>query len=238
MSPTLSCRGLRAGYGKVTVIRNFDLDADAGSVVAVLGPNGAGKTTLLLTIAGLLTRLGGEVSIAGRPMASGRAALANRAGIVLVPDGRALFTTLTVGENIAAAAAHRSATTRQDVLEVFPALTSRWNVRAGALSGGEQQMLAVARAMVQRPQVLLIDEMSMGLAPVIVERLLPVVRQLADTTGAVIVLVEQHVRLALEHADSAVVIVHGETVLRGPAHDLAADPARLEAAYLGSAATG
>jgi branched-chain amino acid transport system ATP-binding protein len=237
MTPTLSCRGLQAGYGKVTVIRNFDLDADAGSVVAVLGPNGAGKTTLLLTIAGLLARLGGEVCIGGRPVASGRAALANRTGIVLVPDERALFTTLTVAENIAAAA-HKGGAARQDVLDLFPALTSRWRVRAGALSGGEQQMLAVARAMIQRPRVLLIDEMSMGLAPVIVERLLPVVRQLADTTGAVIVLVEQHVSLALECADYAVVLVHGETVLRGPAQHLAADPSRLEGAYLGGAATG
>jgi len=237
MSPTLSCRGLRAGYGKVTVIRSFDLDADAGSVVAVLGPNGAGKTTLLLTIAGLLTRLGGEVCIGGRPLASGRAALANRVGIVLVPDERALFTTLTVGENVAAAA-RKGGATRHDVLDVFPALTSRWNVRAGALSGGEQQMLALARAMVQRPHVLLIDEMSMGLAPVIVERLLPVVRQLADTTGAVVLVVEQHVRLALEHADDAVVLVHGETVLRGPAQELAEDLSRLEAAYLGASATG
>ena len=233
MTALLACRSLSAGYGKLTVVRDFELDAAAGSVVAVLGPNGAGKTTLLLTIAGLVPRLGGEVLVGEHVLVSGRPAAANRAGVVLVPDDRALFASLTVAENIAAAS-RKGSPTKAEVLEVFPALTARWSLRAGALSGGEQQMLAVARAMVQRPRVLLIDEMSMGLAPIIVEGLLPVVRRLADSSGAVVVLVEQHVRLALECADQAVVMVHGESVLRGPSAELAADPSRLEAAYLGS----
>ncbi|MCU1345135.1 MAG: putative transport protein ATP-binding component [Acidimicrobiia bacterium] len=236
MTAALSCKSLRAGYGKLTVVRDFNLEAEPGTVVAVLGPNGAGKTTLMLTIAGLQPSLGGEITIEGTPLPSGRPAAANKAGVVLVPDDRALFTTLTVAENVAAAS-RKGSPTKDDILAIFPALAARWNLKAGALSGGEQQMLAVARAMVQRPRVLLIDEMSMGLAPVIVEALLPLVRDLASSSGAVVVMVEQHVQLALECADHAVVLVHGEVVLSGPAAQLAAEPARLEAAYLGAAAS-
>ena len=236
MSATLEIRGLAAGYGSVPVVRTFDLDADGGSVVAVLGPNGAGKTTLMATIAGLLPRLGGEVRIDGVPLPSGRAAAANRAGAVLVPDDRALFSTLSVRENLQAAC-QKGGPNPRDVLATFPTLASRWDVTAGALSGGEQQMLAVARALIQQPRVLLIDEMSMGLAPVVVESLLPAVRSIADSTGAVVVLVEQHVHLALEVANLAIVLVHGEVSLRGTAAELGSDPARLEAAYMGAGAT-
>jgi branched-chain amino acid transport system ATP-binding protein len=231
----LELRGLRAGYGSVTVVRPLDLSVPAGTVLGVLGPNGAGKTTLMLTIAGLLPRLGGEVLVDGSALASNRPASANRAGLVLVCDDRALFTTLSVRENLRIAA-RAGGPTLDEVLDLFPALRPRLDVHAGALSGGEQQMLAVARGLVQRPRVLLIDEMSMGLAPVIVEGLLPVVRRIADETGAVVVLVEQHVRLALEVADQALVLVHGDVVLRGDAADLAAHPETLEAAYLGTAA--
>ncbi len=235
-APLFECRGLAAGYGRVSIVRPFDLVADAGTVVAVLGPNGAGKTTLLSTIAGLLPRQGGTVRVAGEELKSGRPALASRAGVVLVPDDRSLFFTLSLRDNLRVAAGRRGAKP-EEMLSVFPALESRWQVLAGALSGGEQQMLAVARALVQRPRVVLLDEMSMGLAPVIVERLLPVVRRIADETGAVVVLVEQHAGLALEVADEAVVLVHGEVVLRGPAADLRREPERLEAAYLGGAVT-
>lgn len=228
----LECEALHAGHGRVSVVRSFDLGAAAGSVVSILGPNGAGKTTLLSTMAGLLRSRGGVVRVSGVPLKPGRPDAAAAAGIVLVPDDRSLFKTLSVHENLDVAI--RRGRGRPDaVTELFPALTSRWNVAAGSLSGGEQQMLAIARALVQQPRVLLIDEMSMGLAPVIVESLLPVVRRVADETGAVVVLVEQHVGLALDVADEALVLVHGEVVLRGSAAEIRAHPARLEAAYLG-----
>jgi branched-chain amino acid transport system ATP-binding protein len=236
MSAVLSCRGLTAGYGGLAVVRDIDLELPSGHVLALLGPNGAGKTTLLLTLAGLLPQLSGVVELDGTPLASFRPNRANRAGVVLVPDDRALFTTLTVAENLKAAAPRRSAG-YDDVVDLFPALRKRWKLTAGALSGGEQQMLAMARALVQRPRALLIDEMSMGLAPVVVEQLLSVVRQVADETGAVVVLVEQHVQLALEVADDAMVVVHGDAVLSGPAEELVDDINRLEAAYLGAAPT-
>ena len=230
--PLFECHQLAAGYGRVNIVRPFDLAADAGIVVAILGPNGAGKTTLLSTMCGLLPRQGGAVRVAGRELKSGRAAAASRAGLVLVPDDRSLFPSLSVRDNIRAACG-RGQDPRDDVLELFPALRDRWKLHAGALSGGEQQMLAVARALVQNPKVLLVDEMSMGLAPLVVEHLLPVVRRIADDTGAVVVLVEQHVGLALEVADEALVLVQGEVVLRGSAVELLRSPAVLEDAYLG-----
>jgi branched-chain amino acid transport system ATP-binding protein len=187
----------------------------------------------MVTLAGLVPRLGGSIAVDGQLLPSGRPVAASRAGVVLVPDDRALFSGLTVAENIAAAR-RKGGPPAKSVLDTFPALESRWDLRAGALSGGEQQMVALARAMIQQPKVLLIDEMSMGLAPIVVETLLPVVRRVADVTRAVVVLVEQHVQLALEVADVAMVLVHGEIVLRGAASDLAGDPARLEAAYLGA----
>jgi len=231
MAPLLECRGLRAGHGRVTVVRPIDLAVDAGTVLAVLGPNGAGKTTLLSTIVGLLPRQGGEVLVEGKAVKAGRPDVAGRAGIVLVPDDRALFGALTVQENLRVAA--RRTAGIDEVMDLFPALRLRRRVAAGSLSGGEQQMLAIARALVQQPRVLLIDEMSMGLAPVIVEDLLPIVRRVADESGAAVVLVEQHVGLALEIADDVVVLVHGEVALRDRAASLRGDHARLEAAYIG-----
>jgi branched-chain amino acid transport system ATP-binding protein len=233
MTSDLQVQGLVAGYGPAVVVRKLDLEVDAGSVLAILGPNGAGKTTLLTTIAGLVPRLGGQILVEGQRLPSGRPVAARRAGVVLVPDDRSLFTTLTVKENLRAAEP-KGRSHADQIIPLFPALKARWNVSAGALSGGEQQMLAVARAMIQEPRVLLIDEMSMGLAPVIVEDLLPMVRKIADSTGAVVVIVEQHVQLALEVADHAVVLVHGEAVLACPAADLVDDPEVLETAYLGA----
>ncbi len=226
------CRDLKAGYGDITIVPTFDLEADAGTVVAILGPNGAGKTTLLSTISGLLPAQEGTVSVDGQEIPNGRPAVASRAGIVLVPDDRALFTTLTVEENLKAAQGKRK-TTVDSAFDLFPALVARRKVDAGNLSGGEQQMLAVARALMQEPRVLLIDEMSMGLAPVIVEQLLPMVRHIADETNAVVLLVEQHVGLALEVADRALVLVHGTVSLDGSPADLLADATLLEAAYFG-----
>ncbi|MGH3977097.1 MAG: ATP-binding cassette domain-containing protein, partial [Pseudonocardiaceae bacterium] len=166
---------------------------------------------------------------------SARPGAANKAGLVLVADDRALFTSLSVRENLQIAQ-KSGGPSLEAIMEMFPPLKKRLKVSAGSISGGEQQMLAVARALVQQPKVLLIDEMSMGLAPVIVEELLPVVRRIADETGAVVVLMEQHVHLALEVADEALVLVHGDVRLQGSAAELAAHPERLEAAYLGEAA--
>ena len=221
--PLFECRDIAAGYGPLNIVRSFTLVADPGTVVALLGPNGAGKTTVLTTLAGLLPAQSGSVTIAGRRLKNGRPAAASRAGLVLVPDDRALFTTLTVDENLKAARGKRK-TAIEDVVDLFPALASRRKVLAGNLSGGEQQMLAVARGLMQEPRVLLIDEMSMGLAPIIVEELLPTVRRIADETSAVIVLVEQHVRLALEVADRAMVLVHGEVAIDRPASSFEAIP--------------
>jgi branched-chain amino acid transport system ATP-binding protein len=230
----LSCRALTAGYGKVAVVDPIDLDVAPGSVMALLGPNGAGKSTLMNTIAGLLPPLAGRVMVDGTPIRPSRPKDATQAGVVLVADDRALFKSLTVQENLRVAA-RRTGVVPESMLELFPALEKRWTLASGALSGGEQQMLALARALVQQPRVLLIDEMSMGLAPIVVRGLLPIIRRVADDTNASVVLVEQHVGLALEIADEATVLVHGEVTLSGPADDVASDMASLEAAYLGSA---
>ncbi|HLM17766.1 MAG TPA: ABC transporter ATP-binding protein [Acidimicrobiia bacterium] len=233
MTPRLECAELSGGYGTTTAFRHLDLAVEGGTIEALLGPNGAGKTTLLLTLAGFLPPQAGTVTVDGTPLKTGRPASASKAGVVLVPDNRNLFTTLTVEENLKAAC-RRGGPSPRDMLEVFPALEPRWRLRAGALSGGEQQMLAMARALVQQPQVLLIDEMSMGLAPLIVESLFETVRTIAHDHGCAVLLVEQHVHLALSVADSASVLNRGSIVLRGPASELLADAPRLEAAYLGS----
>jgi branched-chain amino acid transport system ATP-binding protein len=226
------CRGLTGGRGGTVVFRDLDLDVRAGTVLALLGPNGAGKSTLLLTLAGLLPPRSGEVTVEGARLRTGNAVAANRAGVVLVPDNRSLFTTLTVEENLEVARSRRGPAPRE-LTDVFPALERRWKLRAGALSGGEQQMLAMARALIQQPKVLLIDEMSMGLAPMVVESLFATVRQIAHDHDAAVVLVEQHVKLALGVADEAAVLNRGTIVLRGPAPELLADGQRIERAYLG-----
>jgi branched-chain amino acid transport system ATP-binding protein len=214
------------------VFRDLDLDVHSGRVLALLGPNGAGKSTLLLTLAGLLPARAGTASVDGVPLRSGNAVAASRAGVVLVPDNRSLFTTLTVEENLQVAR-RRGGPAPRDLLDTFPALEKRWRVSAGALSGGEQQMLAMARALIQQPKVLLVDEMSMGLAPLVVEALFETVRRIARDHGAAVVLVEQHVKLALDVADEAAVLNRGTIVLRGSAEDLRRDARTLERAYLG-----
>jgi branched-chain amino acid transport system ATP-binding protein len=234
MSALLAVHGLDAGYGKLAVARGIDLELEGGQVTSILGPNGAGKTTLLLTLSGFLPPLGGTLEFMGEPIKKTSAQKMNQLGVVLVPDNRALFTQLNPIENLKLGV-RSGGRTIDEVLDLFPALQRRAKIRTGMLSGGEQQMLAMARALVQGPKVLLIDEMSMGLAPVIVEQLVPTVRQVADQTGAAVVLVEQHVKLALEVADRALVLVHGDVVLSDTAEALRANPKALEDAYLGRA---
>lgn len=226
----LECRGLGARYGSAEVLRELNLAVGNGQVVALLGPNGAGKSTALCTLAGLRSYTTGSVVSGGRRLRAGNTRDAAKAGVLLVPDDRALFSTLTVSEHMRLATKSRARI--DEAMELFPRLTERAAVPAGLLSGGEQQMLAIARALVQDPNVLLIDELSMGLAPVVVESLLALIRQIADERGTAVVLVEQHVSLALRIADRAVVIAHGEVVLEGAADDLARDPAAIELAYL------
>ncbi|MCL9760003.1 ABC transporter ATP-binding protein [Frankia sp. AiPa1] len=211
----------------------MDLTLHSGSVLTLLGPNGAGKTTTLLTLAGLLPARGGTIHVDGTALRCGRPLTANRAGIVLVPDTRSLFTTLTVDENLRVAAT-RGGPKPKEMLDVFPALEKRWDVAAAALSGGEQQMLALARALIQQPKVLLVDELSMGLAPLIVSDLFKAIRGIATDHGCAVILVEQHVNLALRAADEAAVLNRGSIVLRGSAAEFTANPERLEQAYFGA----
>ncbi|HEY7070375.1 MAG TPA: ATP-binding cassette domain-containing protein [Acidimicrobiales bacterium] len=226
------CRDFTGGRGDTVVFRDLALGVRASTVLALLGPNGAGKSTLLLTLAGLLPARGGQALVDGVVLRNGNAVAASRAGVVLVPDNRSLFTSLTVEENLEVAR-RRGGPAPRDLVETFPALEKRWRLAAGALSGGEQQMLAMARALIQQPKVLLVDEMSMGLAPLVVEALFATVRRIASDHGAAIILVEQHVKLALGVADEAAVLNRGDIVLRGPAQQLAGDPKTLERAYLG-----
>ncbi|MGW6157879.1 ABC transporter ATP-binding protein [Streptomyces sp. NPDC055144] len=230
----LSVRQLHAGHGGLTVVRDVDLTVRSGEVVALLGPNGAGKTTILKTIAGLLPAIQGKILVMGERPSVRRPHLTARRGLAYVPDDRCLFAGLTTLQNLRLAARR----TRSDVDSVFaylPELEPLAKREAGLLSGGEQQMLAIARALLQKPQLLMIDEMSMGLAPVIVERLLAVTRQVADELKISVLIVEQHVRLALGIADSAYVISHGTQTMHGSAQDVAGRIEAIEASYLGDA---
>ncbi|HLM94944.1 MAG TPA: ABC transporter ATP-binding protein [Acidimicrobiales bacterium] len=233
--PVLACQGLGVGYGKLTVARDITFTLEHKKVLAILGPNGAGKTTLLMTLAGFLPPRAGTIVLNGEPVKGSSPRRMNQAGMILIPDFRALFTELTPIQNLKLAAPRGA--DLDPVLELFPALQRREKLRVGELSGGEQQMLAIARALVQSPKLLLIDEMSMGLAPIAVESLMPVIRRVADEHGASVVMVEQHVHLALEVADEAMVLVHGSVVLSGSAEDLRNDTGAVESAYMRGSVT-
>ncbi len=222
--PVLECRDLDVGYGKLTVARGISFSLPPKTVLTILGPNGAGKTTLLMTLAGFLPPRAGSITLNGQPVKGSSPRRMNRSGLVLIPDFRALFTQLTPVQNLKLAAAH--GVDISSVLALFPALQRREKLRVADLSGGEQQMLAIARALVQSPKLLLIDEMSMGLAPVVVESLMPIIRSVADEHGASVIMVEQHVQLALEVADEAMVLVHGSVALSGRADTFRTDTER------------
>ena len=232
MTPALEIRQLSAGYHESVVVRGLDLSVGRGEVVALLGPNGAGKTTTLRAISGVLKTRTGTVSLAGRDISSVSPTKRARLGIAHVPEDRGLFFGLTVAEHLKLGrrGEHLDANV---AYKYFPALAGLANRRAGVLSGGEQQMLALGRALSRNPDLLLLDELSLGLAPVIVQWLLPVIRQFADATGCGVLLVEQHVQLALGIADRAYLMAHGEASASHEASQLRGDSDLIKASYLG-----
>jgi branched-chain amino acid transport system ATP-binding protein len=239
--PLLAASGLTLGYEGVPVVHDLDLTVSAGEVVALVGANGAGKTTTLLGLSGLLPPLGGRAEVLGQVLPHGRRARPGavwrlaRAGMAHVPEDRALFYDLTVAENLRLGRRPRSdGPDDATVLGWFPALDSVMDRRAGLLSGGEQQMLALARALVAGPRLLLVDELSLGLAPIIVEQILPVLRTVATETGVGVLVVEQHVAMVLATSDRAYLLQRGRVAHAGPAADLAGRADLIEAGYLGA----
>jgi branched-chain amino acid transport system ATP-binding protein len=244
VTAVLAARGLVAGYGGIPVVHGVDLDVAAGEVVSLLGANGAGKTTLLLTVSGLLTPIDGTLEVLGEAVPARRRVRAStvtaraRLGLAHVPEDRGLFADLTAREHfrLGSRRAGRSGGQTLDLDEVlgwFPALARVLDRRAGLLSGGEQQMLSLARAVVGAPRLLLVDELSLGLAPMVVEQILPSLRTIAGRTGAGVVVVEQHVGLALAVSDRAYVLGHGRVLAAGTSAEVASQAEVLEAGYLG-----
>jgi branched-chain amino acid transport system ATP-binding protein len=230
-APLVECRNVDAGYGNLAVVRGLDLQVMPGEVVALLGPNGAGKTTTMLTIAGELPLLAGEVSIMGD---ASRRPLYQRArhGLALVTEERSVFMGLSTADNL-----RLGGVSRETAVAMFPELASLMKRTAGLLSGGEQQMLTLARALGRSPQVLLADELSLGLAPLVVDRMLRAVRAAADDRGIAVLLVEQHVKRALEIADRVLVMQRGRIVLSGTPAEIGGQIGDLQSAYLAEAGT-
>ncbi len=231
----LEVRDLHAGYGEFRVLHGVDLSVAAGEIVAVLGANGVGKTTLNRTLSGLLPATAGSVTFDGQDITGADSADIVTAGLIHVPEGRRIFPDLTVRDNLLLGAyrraARHSARNLPLVLDTFPRLAERLAQRAGTMSGGEQQMLAIGRALMAEPRLLILDEPSLGLSPLLTEQLFALIARLHDQ-GLAILLVEQNVVQSLAIAQRAYVLEHGSVAVSGAAAELAADP-RLKSAYLG-----
>lgn len=238
-SPLLQLQNLQISYGGIQAVKGIDLDLWAGELVCLIGANGAGKTTTLNAIAGVLPLAGGDILYAGDKMNAVPAHKRLRKGIALVPEGRGIFTRLTVEENLRMGAYTRNdkAGIEADLERVYtmlPRVKERLHQVAGTLSGGEQQMVAIGRALLSRPKLLLLDEPSMGLAPLVVEKIFEVVQSVARE-GVTILLVEQNANLALEFAQRGYVMESGKITLTGTGEELLADP-KVREAYLGEIA--
>ncbi len=237
-APLLEVSDLHVSYGHVQAVRGVSLRVSAGRIVTLIGPNGAGKSSTLGAVAGLVRPERGSIRLTGREVSGLPSHRAVAEGVVLVPEGRAVLARMTVEENLVVAVegSPRGELDRlwealEEQYRRFPVLGERRRQAAGTLSGGEQQMLAIARGLLARPRILLLDEPSMGLAPLLVRQIFDMVAQI-HREGTTILLVEQNARLALEVADYAYVLERGRIALEGPSAELAADP-RVQAAYLG-----
>jgi branched-chain amino acid transport system ATP-binding protein len=231
----LKVDNLHVSYGKIAAVKDVSIDIGRGEIVALIGPNGAGKSTLLKTIAGLLPASRGTIAFNGKSIANRPAAEVMRRGLALVLEGRSTLKQMTVQENLILGSYARSdhdeiAKDMEHLLDRFPILRDRLRQRAGTLSGGEQQMLVIARALMSRPCLLMLDEPSLGLAPLITAKIFDFVHELKTNDKMTILLVEQNANQALHLADRAYVLENGEVVLQGA--DLASD-ARVREAYLG-----
>jgi len=234
----LEVRNLRVAYGGIVAVKGVDLEIGPGELVCLIGANGAGKTTTLKALAGLIRSAEGRIQLEGKDIAGLPSHELVRRGLVLVPEGRGIFGRLTVGENLMMGAYHRSdadiARDLERVHALMPRLAERSRQTGGTLSGGEQQMLAIGRALMSRPKLLLLDEPSMGLAPAIVQKVFEIVLKAAEE-GVTILLVEQNAKAALQLARRAYVMESGRITLSGDARELLVDP-RVREAYLGEVA--
>lgn len=235
MSNLLNVKQLRVAYGGIQAVKNINFSVNSGELVALVGANGAGKTSTLKTLAGLLTPIGGTIHLNGQDLTPIPAYERLNLGLALVPEGRGIFGRLTVVENLLMGAHRREKANLHDEIQqifgLFPRLGERQKQLAGTLSGGEQQMLAIGRALMGKPQLLLLDEPSMGLAPIIVQRIFEIVRTI-NQQGTAVLLVEQNARLALSIADRAYVMDGGVITLEGSGKELLNNP-EVRHAYLG-----
>ena len=234
-TPLLELRGVRAGYDGVDALHGIDLAVPGGALVGILGPNGAGKSSTLKVISGLLRPTAGTVKLEGHDVTGAGPVQLARAGVCLIPEGRGIFPNLTVRENVLmdTFANHRSTAELEEITYArFPILAERRQQVAGTLSGGEQQMLSLSRALSTDPALILLDALSMGLAPLVVEQLFKIVRELT-ATGVTTIVVEQFADVVLDIADQVVVMAHGRVRLRGTPKQVRKE---LHAAYLGGAA--